>query len=97
MALRRPTAEELKQLASANHFALNDDELADFEAMIPQMFEPLDVLDSAPSPTPTVNYPERNRGYRPQPKDDPLNAIVRRCSVKGNRSEIGKAACRERV
>ena len=41
MALRRPMREELKQLASANHFGLNEDELADFDAMIPQMFAPL--------------------------------------------------------
>jgi amidase len=90
MALRRPMREELKQLASANHFALNEDDLADFEAMIPQMFATLDLLDRAPSPLPPVKYPERDRGFRPEPKDDPLNAILRRCSVKGARD--GKLA-----
>jgi amidase len=90
MALRRPMREELKQLASANHFALNEDELADFDAMIPQMFATLDLLDQAPSPMPPLKYPERDRGFRPEPKDDPLNAILRRCSVKGARS--GKLA-----
>ena len=90
MALRRPVKDELKELASANHFALDDVELADFEAMIPGMFATLDDLDRAPSPVPLVKYPERDRGFRPEPKDDPLNAILRRCSVKGARS--GKLA-----
>jgi amidase len=82
--------EELKQLASANHFALNEDELADFDAMIPQMFATLDLLDRAPSPDLPVKYPERDPGFRPQPDNDPFNAILRRCSVKGARD--GKLA-----
>ncbi|HJU11632.1 MAG TPA: amidase [Candidatus Binataceae bacterium] len=90
MALRRPVRDELKELASANHFALDDVELADFEALIPGMFATLDNLDRAPSPVPSVKYPERDRGFRPEAKDDPLNAILRRCSVKGARS--GKLA-----
>jgi amidase len=90
MALRRPTTEDLKQLAAANQFGLNPDELADFDAMIPQMFETLDGLDLAPSPSLPLKYPERDRGVRPQTIDDPLNAILRRCSVKGARG--GKLA-----
>src|SRR5437667_11973907 len=86
MALRRPTTEDLKQLAAANQFRLNPDELADFEAMIPQMFETLDGLDRAPVPSSPLKYPERDPGSRPQTSDDPLNAILRRCSVKGARS-----------
>jgi hypothetical protein len=35
MALRRPTTEELKELAAANYFNLNSDELTDFADMIP--------------------------------------------------------------
>ena len=90
MALRRPTSEDLKQLATANFFTLNSDELADFDAMIPDMFATLDILDNMPVPPPPRSYPERDRGFRPAPEDDPLNAILRRCSVKGARS--GKLA-----
>jgi len=61
MALRQPTREDLKQLASANHFALNDDELADFDVMIPAMFATLDILDRAASPLPAAKYAERPR------------------------------------
>jgi amidase len=37
-----------------------------------------------------IKYTERERGRRPQPAGDPLNAILRRCSIKGARS--GKLA-----
>ena len=35
-------------------------------------------------------YRERDPGYRPGRRDDPFNAIVRRCSVKG--AATGKLA-----
>ncbi|HKV55557.1 MAG TPA: amidase [Candidatus Binataceae bacterium] len=90
MALRRPTVEDLKQLAAANHFSLNAEEMADFSAMMPAMFESLDGLERTSLPAIRLKYPERESGFRPEPKDDPLNAILRRCSVKGARS--GKLA-----
>jgi amidase len=90
MALRRPTTEELKELAAANYFNLNSDELTDFADMMPGMFDTLDVLDRAPAPLPPLKYLERDPGFRPAPEDDPLNAILRRCLVKGARS--GKLA-----
>jgi amidase len=78
------------QLASANHFSLSEDEIADFEAMIPQMFTTLDLLDRAAPPPQPMRYPMRDHGFRPDPNDDPLNAILRRCSVKG--AQNGKLA-----
>jgi amidase len=90
MGLRLPTAEELKQLAAANHFTLSPEELADFQSMLPEMFQSLDKLDRMSVPVAPLKYPERERGFRPEPNDDPLNAIIRRCSVKGAKS--GKLA-----
>ncbi len=90
MTLKRPTKDELKQLAAANYFSLTEDELTDFDGLIPSMFATLDLLDRAPQPSPPVKYLERDRGYRPTPESDPLNAILRRCSVKGARE--GKLA-----
>jgi amidase len=90
MGLRLPTAEELKQLAAANHFTLSPEELADFQSMLPEMFQSLDKLDRMSLRVAPLKYPERERGFRPEPKDDPLNAIIRRCSVKGAKS--GKLA-----
>jgi len=90
MALRRPTDEDLHEAAAANFFELSADELADFQTLMPGMMEALDQLVNMPSGIPPITYRERNPGSRPPPEENPLNAIVRRCSVKGAAS--GKLA-----
>jgi amidase len=37
-----------------------------------------------------LKYPQRDSGVRPDPKSDPFNAIIRRCSIKG--AATGKLA-----
>jgi amidase len=83
MALRWPTPTDLHRLAAAHHFSLSDAEVSAYESLMPEMFSALDVLDQAPTPLPHIRYRERDRGRRPSRQDDPLNAIVRRCSVTG--------------
>lgn len=90
MALRKPTGDELRRLAEAHHFELSQEELEAFQSMLPGMFASLDELDQKPTNLPPVTYRDRAPGVRPRPEDDPLNAIVRRCSVKGAAS--GKLA-----
>src|SRR3990172_7205968 len=90
MALRPPTAEQLRDLAQANYFELNDEEVAAFQSLLPGMFAALEALEQAPSNLPPIKYRERDAGCRPSREKDPLNAIVRRCSVKGAKS--GKLA-----
>jgi amidase len=90
MALRKPTGDELRRLAAAHHFELSQEELEAFQSMLPGMFASLDELDQKPTNLPPVTYRDRDLGVRPRPEDDPLNAIVRRCSVKGAAS--GKLA-----
>ena len=50
----------------------------------------MDLLDQMPVENPFLRQAIRDPGSRPQPEDDPLNAIVRRCAVKGPSS--GKLA-----
>ncbi len=83
MTLRLPTAEELHRLAEANYFELSPEELADFQSLIPDMFGALNQLEQMPEVRPPLKYRERDPGYRPSRQEDPFNAIVRRCSVKG--------------
>ncbi len=90
MALRPPTAEDLRKMAAANYFELSADELADFQSLMPDMFTSLDQLDQMPAEPMAITYRERDPGSRPSRQEDPLNAIVRRCSVKGAAS--GKLA-----
>lgn len=90
MALRKPSAEDLRRLAAANHFDVTNEEVDTYLSLIPDMFAALDSLDQAPSNLPTITYRDRDSGRRPSRQADPLNAIVRRCSVKGAQS--GKLA-----
>jgi amidase len=90
MALRKPSTEDLRRLAAANHFEITHEEVDAYGSLIPEMFVALDSLDQAPSNLPEIMYRDRDPGRRPRRQDDPLNAIVRRCSVKGARS--GKLA-----
>jgi amidase len=83
MALQSPTAQHLRQLAGAHRFELGEDELAAFQSLLPGIFTALDSLDQAPSNLPPLVYYERDPGGRPSRESDPLNAIIRRCSVKG--------------
>ena len=85
MAFDVPGAEELKSIARANHIELTADELAALESMMPAqmaIFELIDALAGEPQDSVT-RYRDRKAGARPSPADDPLNAIVTRCSVKG--------------
>jgi amidase len=90
MALRAPGRADLIELAALNHFELSDEELDNFLPMIQAMVHRLGELDQMPQPPLQLKYYERDPGYRPGPDQDPLNAILRRCSVKGARN--GKLA-----
>jgi len=90
MALRQPTADDLQRLAAASHFRLSPEELVDFQALMPAMFETLDALDAMPAGPIPQKYPDRESGSRPDPASDPFNAIIRRCAVKG--AATGKLA-----
>lgn len=90
MPLRIPTAEDLRQLAAANDFSLTPDEAADFNALMPAMFEALNELDLMPAPSAPLKYTDRDPGARPAARDDRFNAIIRRCRVTG--AAAGKLA-----
>ena len=90
MALRPPTADDLRRLAAANYFELSDEEVSAYRSLLPGLFAALENLEQAPSNLPPIKYHERDPGGRPSREHDPFNAIVRRCSVKGAKS--GKLA-----
>ena len=90
MPFRLPTAEDLLKLADDNYFELSDDELDQFQEMLPGLFSAYEVLDRIPLPATPLKYPDRDAGYKPPSSEDPFNAIVRRCRLKGAAS--GKLA-----
>jgi len=90
MVLQWPTATDLHRLAAGHHFTLSEAEVNAYESLMPEMFAALEALDQEPAALPHIRYRERDPGKRPNRQDDPLNAIVRRCSVTG--APAGKLA-----
>ena len=90
MVLRPPTPDDLRRLAQANHFELNDEEMAAFMGLIPEVFPRYEELEQMIEPREPQKYTERQLGARPTAAEDPFNAIIRRCSVKG--APVGKLA-----
>ena len=83
MSLRLPSDEDLRDLAKANHFNLNDEELAAFRQLTPIFFQHYEQLYRMPEPRQPVKYPARDTGYMPSREEDPYNAILYRCDLKG--------------
>jgi amidase len=90
MTLRPPSEDDLRELAAASYFELSPEELKAFQALIGPMLEIANKLDQMPTQPTSLAYRDRDPGYRPSREEDPFNAIVRRCSVKGASS--GKLA-----
>jgi len=85
MAIEAPTKDDLKRIARENHFEMSDPEADALGAMIPPIIAFLDRIDHTPiEPSASVKrYRERDAGQRPTREEDPLNAVVRKISVKG--------------
>lgn len=85
MALTAPTLEQIKRIAEHNHLRLSADELNTLGAIMRAQIEVLERID-ATTPAPldsSARYPDRKVLSKPDRKEDPLNAIVMRCIVKG--------------
>ena len=83
MAIRIPTEDDLIRLAEDNYFELSDNELEQFQELLPGLFADFEVLDRIPLPATPLKYRDRDPGYKPPRSEDPFNAIVRKCSLKG--------------
>jgi amidase len=85
MSIQAPTKEDLKRIAKENHFEMTDSEAEAIGAMFTPIIPFLDYIDQAPiEPSASVKkYRARDAGRRPTREEDPLNAVVRKISVKG--------------
>jgi amidase len=81
--IQPPTEDEIRNLAAQHHISLSEEEVADFAAIIPSMLEGYERIDELPDPKPAVEYHDRDPGYKPGAEEDPLNAFVTKCSVRG--------------
>lgn len=92
MALIPPTENEVREFARVHRLELTDGEARSLSGMIGTLVPAFDSIDALPAPKneSVTRYRDRQAGERPSRADDPLNAIVRRCRVRGAAS--GKLA-----
>lgn len=78
-----PTIEEIHRKAEEHHIDLSQKEAEDFFEAISATIEGYERLDELSASTPEIKYTDRDAGYRPDKKEDPLNAFVTKCEVHG--------------
>jgi amidase len=82
MTLRRPDVQEIARIGVETGLDLTADEISTLEPIIAGVIAGYDDLDQWPDPLREVIPAVRIPGARPELEDDPLNGIVRRCSVR---------------
>jgi amidase len=85
MPLQRPEIAEVVELASAFGIHLTQTEARVFTNRIQQQVEAMEAFLElrAEEHRPPLRYLERDPGYRPTEAEDPLNAFIRKCRVRG--------------
>ena len=81
--IRRPTAEELTELAAREYLHLTPQEAQDIQELSEGLLSTLDRLDDLPQPRWPIKYTDRDPGYRPTEEEDPYNIFIRKCRVTG--------------
>ena len=81
--IRRPSVEEIRSLAAREYIHLSEQEAADLGSLMDGMLVDVERVDALSVPGLEVRYRDRDQGYRPSPDEDPYNAFIRKCRVKG--------------
>ncbi|WP_280536352.1 amidase [Halopenitus sp. POP-27] len=81
--LRPPTTDEIERYAAAHHMDLSAEEIEELSAVIPALLGAYERLDELSASDPPVQYPDRESGSEPTAEEDPLNAVIRTCTVEG--------------
>ncbi|AWN47505.1 Asp-tRNA(Asn)/Glu-tRNA(Gln) amidotransferase GatCAB subunit A [Methylobacterium terrae] len=82
MAITRPSAAQVRELAAGLYMSLSPEEAAAYRALMDASFDAYDVIDALPDYIPEVKYP-RTPGRRPGPEENPLGAWYWKSEVKG--------------
>lgn len=81
MTLRRPSLSDINSISERYNLSLTEAEANDIAPIVAGVIGGYDVLDQLPEPLREVTPAIRSCGARPEPENDPLNGIVRECSV----------------
>ena len=87
MAIKRPSIEQLAEMAESLGMSMDVDEIDLYNENLQGVFDRYDLVDAMPDEIPAVRYP-RTTGYRPGPDENPHNAWYWKAEIKG--AESGK-------
>jgi amidase len=82
MAVQRPTPEDLAAIARQFHFAISEEGMPAYEALVEGFLAPYDRLDELEEPKRQPRYP-RDGGAAPRPEENPLGAWAWRVRIEG--------------
>lgn len=81
--LRGPSAEQVMEYAAKHNMRLTADEAEKTAAAVTTSLLAMDRLDELDAPTIELRHTTRDPGRAPRGGEDPFNAVVRFCEVKG--------------
>jgi amidase len=81
--LKGPTPEQVAVYAARHHLELSAGELDTYVANVTAAMEIFDRVDELDEPSVALKYTERDPGRTPRSGEDPYNAFIRFCEVKG--------------
>lgn len=83
MAVRRPTLDQMRNIAEGLHLHMSDEELLAYMRVMEGSLQLYDRIAALPDELPEVKYP-RTPGYRPPATENPLNAWYYKTEVRGS-------------
>jgi amidase len=81
--MRPPTAGEIRAYAARIHLDVSDDEIAVYSMAVGGLLEQFEELEEEPAPAVGSRYWHRDPGRAPTVAEDPYNAVIRFCDVRG--------------
>lgn len=86
MTFRRPSNEELVEIAESAHMPLNEQEIEDYAELVAGTLDVLERMQEIPEPKfapHDIKYPERRDIHRPEPEENPHNVWITKVEVSG--------------
>jgi amidase len=82
MPVKPPTVDQILEIAEDYGFTLTEDDARSFQGLMTGIAESYRRVDQLVEPRPEMRYP-RLPGYRPDERENPLNAWYWKCDIKG--------------
>jgi amidase len=82
MSIKRPTIDQLQQVALSLGIHLSESEVSTYNTLLQANFDAYDAIDAMPDHQPMVSYP-RTPGYRPSSEENRYGAWYVKTDIKG--------------